>query len=137
MFHATDSFYPTFLEAHAIEDGTFTIDGIMIRMFAQEHGHQRSSGFRIGNMAYSTDVKSFPKESEECLKDLDLWIVDALRDAEHKTHAHVALTLEWIQKYAPKRAILTHLSELLDYDDLAARIPAHVSVAYDGIEMEF
>lgn len=132
MFHAIDSFYVTFLEGYTIENDTFTIDGTIVHMFEQEHGHQRSSGFRIGNMAYSTDVKSFPEKSEKFLQGLDLWIVDCLRDEEHRTHAHTALTLEWIKKYQPKKSVLTHLSELLDYNDLSARVPENVEVGYDG-----
>lgn len=136
MFHAADSFYPTFLEGHAIENDTFTIDGTIVQLFEQDHGHQRSSGFKIGKMAYSTDVKSIPEKSESYLYGLDLWIVDCLRDEEHRTHAHTGLTLEWIEKYQPKRSILTHLSELLDYEDLSARLPKGVEAAYDGMVLE-
>ncbi len=36
----------------------------------------------------------------------------------------------------PKRAVLTHLSELLDYDTLRARLPCGVEPAYDGMVVE-
>ncbi len=36
----------------------------------------------------------------------------------------------------PKRAVLTHLSELLDYDTLRARLPDGVEPAYDGMVVE-
>lgn len=136
MFQAIDSFYPTFLGSNLIEADTFEAAGIPIQIFEQHHGHQRSSGFRIGNMAYSTDVKAFPVESEKFLNNLDLWIVDALRYEEHPNHAHVTLALEWIEKFRPKNAVLTHLSEHLDYAILQKKLPAHVYTAYDGMVWE-
>ena len=136
MFSSSDSFYPTFLEAHPIEDDTFTISHIPIRMFEQLHGHQRSSGFRIGNVAYSTDVKDFPEASQKYLEGLDLWFVDCLRDEPHSTHAHTDLTLSWIEKFKPKQSVLIHLSEHLDYENLLNRVPVNVHVAYDGMELQ-
>ena len=63
---------------------------------------------------------------------LQLWVVDALRDKPHPTHAHVARTLDWIATLKPKRAVLTNMHIDLDYTALKARLPAGVEPAYDG-----
>jgi phosphoribosyl 1,2-cyclic phosphate phosphodiesterase len=102
--------------------------------FMQMHGaHQLTYGVRVGNVAYSTDVKAFPEGSEPCLLGLDVWIIDCLRYAEAPTHAHLDLTLEWIEKYQPKRAILTHMSHDFDYEGLRNQLPPIVEPAYDGM----
>src|SRR5437763_3541922 len=49
------SFYKPTLTPHAIE-GEFTIGGIRVVPFVQDHGFSKTLGFRIGGMAYSTDV---------------------------------------------------------------------------------
>jgi phosphoribosyl 1,2-cyclic phosphate phosphodiesterase len=104
--------------------------------FDQDHGVMRTLGFRFGPAAYSNDVVDMPEETFAELQGLELWIVDALQDAPHKTHAHVDKTLGWIARLAPKRAVLTNLHVTLDYADLDARTPKHVSPGYDGLRIE-
>ena len=67
---------------------------------------------------------------------LDLWVVDALRRRPHPTHPHLSQTLEWIAQLRPKRAILTHLDNSMDYDTLVAELPEGVEPGYDGLEIE-
>jgi phosphoribosyl 1,2-cyclic phosphate phosphodiesterase len=118
-------------------DGPFVIDGISVVPFEQDHGlGARTTGFRLGRMAYSTDVVDLDDRAFAVLADLDLWIVDCLRYEPHPTHAHFALTLSWIRRAGPQRAILTHLNHTLDYDDLASRCPADVEPGYDGLVVD-
>jgi phosphoribosyl 1,2-cyclic phosphate phosphodiesterase len=98
----------------------------------QDHGFSRSLGFRAGPIAYSNDLVSMPEQSFGALDGLALWIVDALRDKPHPTHAHVERTLEWIERLRPKLALLTNMHIDLDYAALKARLPAGVEPAYDG-----
>jgi phosphoribosyl 1,2-cyclic phosphate phosphodiesterase len=106
---------------------------VPIVTFDQDHGAIRSVGYRIGGVAYSSDVVAFPEASLERLQDLDVFVVDALRDLPHPTHAHVARALEWIEALKPRRAILTNLHIDLDYQALARRLPPGVEPAYDGM----
>jgi len=98
----------------------------------QDHGFSRSLGFRVGPVAYSNDLVSMPEQSFAALDGLALWIVDALRDKPHPTHAHVERSLEWIERLRPKLALLTNMHIDLDYAALKARLPAGVEPAYDG-----
>jgi phosphoribosyl 1,2-cyclic phosphate phosphodiesterase len=96
----------------------------------------KSVGYRFGNLAYSSDVVALDEAAFEALRNLDVWIVDALRWRPHPTHAHVELALDWIERLRPRRAILTNMHIDLDFDDLAARLPAGVEPAYDGMRFE-
>jgi phosphoribosyl 1,2-cyclic phosphate phosphodiesterase len=128
--------YRPLLEARPVR-GPFVIDGIAVTPFVQDHGYgATTTGYRIGGMAYSTDVVGLDDAAFAVLRDLDLWIVDCLRDDPHPTHAHFELTLTWIARAKPKRAVLTHLNHLLDYDDLASRCPPGVEPGYDGLVVE-
>lgn len=111
----------------------FTVGNIDILSFLQYHGSGKSLGYRIGNIAYSTDVHKFPDESLQLLEKLDLWVVDCLRITPAPSHAHLALTLEWIDRFKPKMAVLTHMAHELDYAQLKAQLPAHIIPAYDGL----
>jgi phosphoribosyl 1,2-cyclic phosphate phosphodiesterase len=98
----------------------------------QNHGFSSSLGFRIGPVAYSNDVVDMPERTFAELGGLELWIVDALRDRPHPTHAHLERSLEWIARLRPRLALLTNMHIDLDYAALKARLPPGVEPAYDG-----
>ena len=106
---------------------------IPIVTFDQDHGGVRSVGYRIGGVAYSSDVVDLPATADDALAGLDIWIVDALRRAPHPTHAHLDKALEWIERHRPKRAILTNMHLDMDYGTLLRELPAGVEPGYDGM----
>lgn len=106
---------------------------IPIVTFDQDHGSVRSVGYRFADVAYSSDVAQLPPEAFDALQGLDVWMVDALRETPHPTHAHLARTLEWIEQVKPRRAILTNLHVDMDYQALKAKLPSGVEPAYDGM----
>ncbi|WP_425038442.1 MBL fold metallo-hydrolase [Primorskyibacter sp. S187A] len=128
--------YPPILDLHTIS-GDVTIDGpggaITFQPFEVNHGSIDALGFRINGLAYLPDVAAIPDDVWPQLRDLDVWIVDALRRDPHPTHSHLAQTLEWIERVAPKQAVLTNMHIDLDYETLKAETPAHITPAYDGL----
>jgi phosphoribosyl 1,2-cyclic phosphate phosphodiesterase len=139
---APGSFYPPILKHHSITAGTpLTIAGpggpITLTPFRQVHGDIDSLGLRVGGLAYSCDISDLPAESMESVRGLDVWIVDALRYKPHPSHFSVAGALRWVERLAPKRAILTHMHTDLDYAALKRELPAHVEPAYDGMAFTF
>jgi phosphoribosyl 1,2-cyclic phosphate phosphodiesterase len=132
--------YPPILNMHTI-DGPFTIDGeggeIELTPFDVGHGAIDSLGFRIGDLAYLPDVAEIYDPAWDVLQNLDCWIVDALRHDPHPSHAHLARTLEWIERAAPRRAVLTNMHIDMDYEAVERDTPAHVSPAYDGMTITY
>jgi len=102
-----------------------------------EHGRIRCLGFRMGDVAYCNDVNGLPQRTLDALTGLDTLIVDALRYTPHPSHAHLALTLAWIEELKPRRAILTNLHVDLDYQTLQDELPDGVEPAYDGMQIDF
>jgi len=136
------SWYPPILEERPIPPcgETFDVDGpagsISVMAFQQHHGGVDSLGFRIGPVAYSSDVVDLPEESFRLLEGVETWIVDALRLEPHGSHAHLEKTLSWIERVRPKRAILTNLHVTMDYRALTEMLPTGVEPAYDGLSFE-
>ena len=128
--------YPPILDLRQI-DGPLTISGpggdITLRPFEVNHGSIEALGFRIGDLAYLPDVAKIPDSALDELRDLDCWIIDALRRTPHPTHLCLDEALEWIERMAPKRAVLTNMHIDLDYAQVAAETPDHVDPAYDGM----
>jgi phosphoribosyl 1,2-cyclic phosphate phosphodiesterase len=115
---------------------TIRIDGpggvLDILPLDQDHGFSHSLGFRVGRFGYSNDLVTMPEASFSALAGLELWIVDALRETPHPTHAHLGRSLEWIERLKPAHAVLTNMHIDLDYRSLKARLPAGVEPGYDG-----
>ena len=136
-----DSNYVPILDGQEIElDVPLRVEGaggmIETTPFFQHHGNAHSLGFRFGSLCYCTDVSSFPESSLAYLEDLDVLILDALRETHHPCHFTVAQALEIIEAYRPKRAILTHLHVDLDYQTLKSQLPSYVEPAFDGLVIE-
>lgn len=131
-----DKFYKPAVEPHVI-NGPFKIGSINIVPFAQGHtATSQSLGFRLNDFAYSTDVHALDDAAFAALKGVKAWVVDCVREEPHPTHSHLAQTLEWIARVKPERAYLTHMNETLDYAALAAKLPAGVWPAHDGLIIE-
>ena len=134
--------YPAICEARALPPHAepWSVAGpsgaIPILTFDQDHGAIRSVGYRIGPLAYCSDVVDFPPASMAALQGLEVFVIDALRDTPHPTHAHVARSLEWIEALKPRHAVLTNMHSDLDYNELRARLPQGVEPAYDGMVIE-
>ncbi|HEX5452915.1 MAG TPA: MBL fold metallo-hydrolase [Stellaceae bacterium] len=117
-------------------DGPFIAAELPVVPFAQDHGRVVSLGFRIGPLGYSTDATELDDAAFAALAGIELWIVDCLRREPHPTHSHLAKTLGWIERVRPRRAVLTHMDQSLDYRELAAELPAGVEPGYDGLSIE-
>jgi phosphoribosyl 1,2-cyclic phosphate phosphodiesterase len=129
--------YKPFIEPIPISDQPFKIAGIDVIPYAQEHGFgTMTTGYRIGNMAYSTDCVALPEASLRHLHNLDLFVVDCLRFEPHMTHAHFDRAMEWVGVLRPKHTILTHMNHLVDYDVIKARCPQGVEPGYDGLTID-
>jgi phosphoribosyl 1,2-cyclic phosphate phosphodiesterase len=74
-------------------------------------------------------------EGRDAVRGCDLWIVDALRRNPHPTHAHLDLTLSWIEELRPGHAVLTHMDSSMDYAPLSAELPSGVEPGYDMWQM--
>ncbi len=130
------SFYRPILELHRL-NGPVTISGaggdITLTPFRVGHGSIDALGFRIDRLVYLPDVAEMYDESWQMVAGLDVWVLDALRRKPHPTHSHLAQSLEWIKRAAPKRAILTNMHVDLDYRTICNETPDNVTAAFDGM----
>jgi len=110
----------------------FGLDFLPIRLC---HGKGTVHGFRFGPVAYLTDHSDIPDESMAQLEGLDVLFLDALRYKPHPTHSTVERPLESVEKLAPRRAFFTHICHDLAHADTESKLPAHVRLAYDGLEI--
>lgn len=126
------------LEMHIIDPNqSFDVAGIEVTPIPVMHGHLPILGYRIGDVAYLTDILTLPEESEPLLQGLDVLVTTALRMHENPGHMNLAQALEFVERIAPKRAYLSHIGhELGRESEIAPLLPANVQLAYDGLVIE-
>jgi phosphoribosyl 1,2-cyclic phosphate phosphodiesterase len=132
--------YPPILDYRSIETGeSRTIDGkggpVTLSAFLVDHGQIKALGYRIGDAAYTPDVVDIPPAGWPLLENLDLWIIDGLRYAQHSSHFSVSDALSWIDRFKPKRAVITNMHADLDYEVLRHKLPPGVIPGYDGMRL--
>ncbi len=109
------------------------IDIVPIRVF---HGKLPIFGYRIGKMAYLTDVLSIPEQEYAKLKNLDVLIINALRMKPHLSHQTLDESLKKIERIQPKHAYLVHMSHHFGlHDNMQRLLPQNVTLAYDNLEI--
>jgi phosphoribosyl 1,2-cyclic phosphate phosphodiesterase len=133
---AAAAFLPQ-LTLHRIGDGPFQAAGQTITPIPLIHDRFSVLGFRIGNLAYCTDVNRIPDSSWPHLENLDVLVLDALRLKPHPAHFSVDEALEVIAKTSPRRAYLTHMAHDIDYETISRQLPAGVELAYDNLSIPF
>jgi len=127
-----DKDYSSFMEAKIL-DSNFFIKDTKIETFKHNHGSIDVQTYRINNFAYSTDIKNFYENDIDKLKNLDLWIVGLLRYDPHPSHAGFEQIIDYIKYLKPKKTIFTHMTALLDYEELLSKCPVNVEPGYDGM----
>ncbi len=125
-------------DLHLIEAGKpFHIKNLDLSPIAQNHASCESLGFRIGDFAYTTDLKEFINFGLENLKDLKVWVLGCVTTKPNEKHIYLQKALEWFDIVKPDRMILTHLGYRMDYDTISGQLPKGVELAYDGMKISF
>lgn len=103
------------------------------------HGQLPILGYRIGGrLGYVTDMLTLPDESVEALRGVDVLVMNALRMEPHPTHQSIGEALEMAARIGARHTYFIHMSHHAGlHADLASQLPDGVSVAFDGLEIEF
>jgi phosphoribosyl 1,2-cyclic phosphate phosphodiesterase len=124
--------HPRLIEEHT----SFEVAGrkwTPIRLF---HGAMPVLGFRVGRLAYCTDVSRIPEESFDKLRGLDVLVLDALHHTPHTTHFSIAQAVEAAQRIGAKQTYFTHMTHSVDHATVEATLPEGIHLSYDGLCVE-
>lgn len=120
-----------------ISTDLFNIEEVEIQPIRVFHAQLPILGYRIGNMAYLTDVKTIPEESFELLKDLDLLIISALRHQEHFSHANLTEALAFTSRIQARNTYFIHMSHDMGlHNEINPLLPHNIQLSYDGLTLE-
>jgi phosphoribosyl 1,2-cyclic phosphate phosphodiesterase len=129
--------YPPILDMNDLTE-TLEIQGaggpIKFTSFDVDHGNILVSAIKVNDVLYTPDISKVRNDTE--LRDLDYWILDSLRYKPHPSHVNLEQALGLIDRYKPRKAILTNLHVDLDYTTLLNETPDNVVPAHDGLQIK-
>jgi phosphoribosyl 1,2-cyclic phosphate phosphodiesterase len=125
------------LSLHPVTPGQMiSIAGVETLPLAFEHGHLRVFGYRFDKLAYITDIKAIPPAERECLRGLEVLVLNALWWRPHPTHLSIAEAIDTARQLGARRTYLTHLTHETGHSELESRLPEGIFPAYDGLTVE-
>lgn len=115
-----------------IIDGPFQIQGATWTPIPLLHGDLPVLGFRVGKLAYCTDVSRIPEESFALLAGLDVLVLDALQHKPHETHFNVQQAIEAARRIRAKQTLFTHIAHALGHEQTNRSLPPAMRLGHDG-----
>ena len=129
--------YPATLKLNSIKKKLFiktSKRNMKITPITVRHGNVNSICYIIDKkIAYISDVSEIYKKDFRYFKNLKYLIIDCLWYKNHPSHFNLKKSLEMIDIFLPKKAILTNLHTDIDYDKIKKLLPKNVIPAYDGL----
>lgn len=119
---------------HTVQE-PFELFGQTIIPIPVQHGRIGILGYRVGNVAYLTDVSEIPDSSLQLLQGLDTLLLDCLRYEPHFTHIHLEQSLTYASLIKARQTYLIHMTHDIEYETLTRQLPPDVHVAYDGLRV--
>jgi phosphoribosyl 1,2-cyclic phosphate phosphodiesterase len=115
------------------------VNELTIQPIPIKHGQTDVLGFRINDFAYLTDCSEILNESYGFLENLEVLIIDGLRERPHPTHFNFASAIKEIEKIKPKQTYFTHIGHEVDHPEtnklLATLSKERVELSYDGLKI--
>lgn len=124
------------VKEHIIKNEPFQLGNLKVLPIDGLHYRLQVFGFRFKDFAYLTDMKTVESKEIKKLQNLEVLVVNALREEPHISHFNLEEALDFIDKVKPKRAYLTHISHHLGFhDDVQQNLPENVFLAYDNLQI--
>lgn len=124
------------VKMNKIKSESFFVKGVEIIPIQVIHGRLPILGYRIGDFAYITDASKIDEIEMEKLGNLEVLILNALRERPHPTHFNIEQAVELTKLLKPKKTFLTHLSHEVKHSVINPKLPENVELAYDGLTLE-
>ena len=126
------------LITHKITSGeAFSTSGMNFLPIEVMHGSLAVLAFRSGSFTYVTDANFISEENIALIKGTKTMVINALHKQKHYSHFNLEEALEMIERVAPERCYLTHISHSMGLTaDWESQLPDNVFAAYDGLSLK-
>ena len=121
---------------HEIDETPFTIGNTLIQPILVWHHKMPVYGFRFNDFTYITDANRIDEDQKEKIKGSKVLVLNALRREPHISHFTLQQAIDLAEELKIPQVYFTHISHQLGlHEEVEAELPAHIHLAYDGLEV--
>lgn len=134
----SDEKYPGIpeIDLFPIDDIPFNIGDMTLHPVNVMHYRLPVKAFRINNLAYVTDANFIDTVEKRKLQNLDVLILNALRNESHISHFTLTQAVELVKELKPRKAYFTHISHQLGlHQEVNQSLPPAMELACDGMQI--
>lgn len=117
--------------------GFISFEGVDLSYLSYFQADTKVSGYRIGNLAYLTDIKNYSEEIFPLLKGVDILIVSAIRKEASPIHFNLEDAIRFGRKIEAKKTWITHIAHEMDHEKINQSLPEGFALAHDNLVFEF
>lgn len=115
-----------------------TIGDVEVLPFQVMHDKLPILGYRFGNLAYITDMKTIDEAEYAYLEGIDTLVVNALRyEPQHHSHMTVDEAVAFAKRIGAHRTYFVHMNHDVGFhEEVNKQLPAGMQLAYDGLQID-
>ena len=114
----------------------FRFNDIKITPLPYNHGDIEVTGFRLNDFSYMTDVKSIPDSTKSLVSGSKVLVLSGLRwGPKHPTHLTIPEAVEVAEELKIPMTYLIHMNSYVDHESSNKKLPPHVQLAFDQLEI--
>jgi phosphoribosyl 1,2-cyclic phosphate phosphodiesterase len=122
--------------------GPFTLGGLEITPLPVPHGRVSTYGYLFSGggrklLAYISDGKDVPAEARDAIRQVEVLLIDGLREQPHFTHMSIGEAVAVAQDVGAGQTYLTHQTHDRSHADRARDLPPRIDIAFDGMRIDF
>ena len=127
------------LDFHVLEEDFCKVSfmGGEFHIVSYTQGGQKVTGFRLGTLAFISDIRQFSSRVIEEIKGVKTLVVSALRESPSAMHFHFEEAVDFARAVGAENTWLTHLSHEVDHEAVSRKLPSNIALAYDGLTINF
>lgn len=119
-----------------VESRSDTKRSVEVTPIEAYHGNLPVLGYRIGRFAYLTDTNRIPASSYGLLENLDVLVLDALREERHPTHFSIDEAVSVAERIGAAQTYFVHMTHTILHEETDRRLPRGMQLGFDGLRVE-
>ena len=117
--------------------GVVEFVGIKVGYFTYMQGNTKVLGYRIGDLAYITDIKDYEESIFTNLLGVKTLIISALREKISPVQFNFEEARALAEKAKVEKVYITHIAHETDHEKDGKKLPANMQFAFDGLKIDF
>lgn len=124
------------LDLITIDETPFRIGDVPVIPIQVWHHKMPVFGYRLHDFTYITDANRIDDQEKEKIRGSKVLVLNALRKQSHVSHFTLSDAVDLAGELEIPEVYFTHISHQLGrHAEIDAELPAHIRLAYDGLEL--